>query len=139
MLHKTGIDDYLTRASSVPRPDLDERLNHLHRVTTRKKQWENLCIFAFDHRKQMVEMANKVGANIERLPNLKQLLLKAMEQTAKLAGLPQDQAGILADTRVLNNITGKHYWIARPIEEPSSRPLELEYGDLGTQLSSFPK
>ncbi|QLB44002.1 bifunctional 5-dehydro-2-deoxygluconokinase/5-dehydro-2-deoxyphosphogluconate aldolase [Mannheimia pernigra] len=140
---KRELDDYLTRAESVPRPDLDERLNHLHRVTTRKKSWENLCIFAFDHRKQLVDMANKVGADVDRIPKLKQLLLKAMEQTAAEAGLPRNQAGILADTTfgqdALNEITGKNYWIARPIEEPSSRPLELEYGDLGTQLASFPR
>lgn len=140
---KRELDDYLTRAESVPRPDLDERLNHLHRVTTRKKQWENLCIFAFDHRKQLVDMANKVGADLARIPKLKQLLLKAMEQTAIQSGLPQNQAGILADTTfgqdALNEITGKDYWIARPIEEPSSRPLELEYGDLGSQLASFPR
>lgn len=140
---KRELDDYLTRAESVPRPDLDERLNHLHRVTTRKKSWENLCIFAFDHRKQLVDMANKVGADVDRIPKLKQLLLKAMEQTAAEAGLLQNQAGILADTTfgqdALNEITGTNYWIARPIEEPSSRPLELEYGDLGTQLASFPR
>ncbi|QTM00879.1 5-dehydro-2-deoxygluconokinase [Mannheimia sp. ZY171111] len=140
---KRELDDYLTRAESVPRPDLDERLNHLHRVTTRKKSWENLCIFAFDHRKQLVDMANKVGADVDRIPKLKQLLLKAMVQTAAEAGLLQNQAGILADTTfgqdALNEITGTNYWIARPIEEPSSRPLELEYGDLGTQLASFPR
>ncbi|KMK52562.1 5-dehydro-2-deoxygluconokinase [[Actinobacillus] muris] len=140
---KRELDDYLTRAESVPRPDLDERLNHLHRVTTRKKQWENLCIFAFDHRKQLVDMADKVGADTARLPKLKQLLLKAMEQAAEQAGLPHNQAGILADTTfgqdALNAITGKDYWIARPIEAPSSRPLSLEYGDLGTQLATFPR
>lgn len=140
---KRELDDYLTRAESVPRPDLDERLNHLHRVTTRKTSWENLCIFAFDHRKQLVDMARKVGANIDRLPKLKQLLLKAMEQTVQQAGLPPHQAGILADTTfgqdALNAITGQNYWIARPIEEPSSRPLELEHGDLGSQLATFPR
>ncbi|MBF0785242.1 5-dehydro-2-deoxygluconokinase [Muribacter muris] len=140
---KRELDDYLTRAESVPRPDLDERLNHLHRVTTRKKQWENLCIFAFDHRKQLVDMADKVSADTARLPKLKQLLLKAMEQAAEQAGLPHNQAGILADTTfgqdALNAITGKDYWIARPIEAPSSRPLSLEYGDLGTQLATFPR
>lgn len=140
---KRELDDYLTRAESVPRPDLDDRLNHLHRVTTRKKQWENLCIFAFDHRKQLVDMAEKVGSDTARLPKLKQLLLKAMEQAAEQAGLPHNQAGILADTTfgqdALNAITGKDYWIARPIEAPSSRPLSLEYGDLGTQLATFPR
>ncbi|MDO9735339.1 DUF2090 domain-containing protein, partial [Glaesserella parasuis] len=95
---KRELDDYLSRAESVPRPDLDEKLNHLHRVTTRKKQWDDLCIFAFDHRKQLVDMAAKVGADVNRIPKLKQLLLKAMEQTAQAEGLTHGNAGILADT-----------------------------------------
>ncbi|MDY6216257.1 bifunctional 5-dehydro-2-deoxygluconokinase/5-dehydro-2-deoxyphosphogluconate aldolase [Actinobacillus porcinus] len=140
---KVELDNYLARAESVPRPDLDETLNHLHRVTTRKvKEWDDLCIFAFDHRKQLVDMANKCGADISRIPKLKTLLLKAAEQTAKEEGIYDGHAGILADTtfgqNALNAITGKKWWIGRPIEEPSSRPLNLEHGDLGSQLASWP-
>ena len=140
---KVELDNYLARAESVPRPDLDETLNHLHRVTTRKvKEWDDLCIFAFDHRKQLVDMANKCGADINRIPKLKNLLLKAAEQTAKEEGIYEGHAGILADTtfgqNALNAITGKKWWIGRPIEEPSSRPLNLEHGDLGSQLASWP-
>lgn len=140
---KVELDNYLARAQSVPRPDLDETLNHLHRVTTRKvKEWDDLCIFAFDHRKQLVDMANKCGADISRIPKLKTLLLKAAEQTAKEEGIYEGHAGILADTtfgqNALNAITGKKWWIGRPIEEPSSRPLNLEHGDLGSQLASWP-
>ncbi len=140
---KRELDDYLSRAESVPRPDLDDKLNHLHRVTTRKKQWHDLCIFAFDHRKQLVDMAAKTGADVARIPKLKRLLLKAMEKAAEAEGLTNGNAGILADTTfgqdALNEITGKNYWIARPIEEPSSRPLALEHGDLGSQLITFPR
>lgn len=140
---KKELDDYLQRAESVLRPDLDERLNHLHRVTTRKKQWNDLCIFAFDHRKQLVDMANRVGADICRLPVLKKLLLTALEKTAEKMGIDNGNAGLLVDTTFgqdsLNAITGKNYWIARPIEEPSSRPLSLEYGDLGSQLTTIPQ
>lgn len=139
---KEELDDYLSRAKSVPRPDLDNRLNHLHRVTTRKSQWQDLCIFAFDHRKQLVDMAEKCGADLKRIPKLKMLLLQAAEQTAKEQGIDNGHAGILADTTfgqaALNTITGKKWWIARPIELPSSRPLRLEYGDLGSQLISWP-
>ncbi|MDP8185111.1 bifunctional 5-dehydro-2-deoxygluconokinase/5-dehydro-2-deoxyphosphogluconate aldolase [Phocoenobacter skyensis] len=139
---KEELDDYLSRAESVPRPDLDDKLNHLHRVTTRKKQWDDLCIFAFDHRKQLVDMANECGAELTRIPKLKKLLLKAAEQTAQQEGISNGNAGILADTTfgqaALNEITGKNWWIGRPIEEPSSRPLSLEHGDLGTQLASWP-
>lgn len=139
---KTELDDYLSRAASVPRPDLDEKLNHLHRVTTRKTQWDDLCIFAFDHRKQLVDMAEKCGADPKRIPKLKTLLLKAAEQTAREEGIYDGHAGILADTTfgqaALNEITGKKWWIGRPIELPSSRPLRLEHGDLGSQLISWP-
>ncbi|MBR0573479.1 MULTISPECIES: bifunctional 5-dehydro-2-deoxygluconokinase/5-dehydro-2-deoxyphosphogluconate aldolase [Pasteurellaceae] len=139
---KEELDDYLSRAESVPRPDLDEKLNHLHRVTTRKTQWDDLCIFAFDHRKQLVDMANECGVEPTRIPKLKTLLLKAAEQTAQQEGISNGNAGILADTTfgqaALNEITGKNWWIGRPIEEPSSRPLSLEHGDLGTQLASWP-
>ncbi|QDJ12464.1 5-dehydro-2-deoxygluconokinase [Mergibacter septicus] len=140
---KAELDDYLARAESVPRPDLDARLNHLHRVTTRKKQWDNLCIFAFDHRKQLEEIAKKCHADLARLSPLKALLLQAAEQTAKIENIENGHCGILADTTyaqaTLNHITGKNWWIGRPIEKPSSRPLELEYGDLGSQLVTWPK
>ncbi|MDG6895325.1 bifunctional 5-dehydro-2-deoxygluconokinase/5-dehydro-2-deoxyphosphogluconate aldolase [Volucribacter amazonae] len=140
---KIELDNYLSRAESVPRPDLDETLNHLHRVTTRKQQWDNLCIFAFDHRKQLEEMAQKCGANYQKITVLKQLLLQAAQQAAQQESIAQGQAGILADTtygqNALNAITGQGWWIGRPIELPSSRPLQLEYGDLGSQLISWPK
>lgn len=139
---KEELDDYLSRAESVPRPDLDDKLNHLHRVTTRKTQWDDLCIFAFDHRKQLVDMAEKCGADLKQIPKLKTLLLQAAEQTAKNEGIYHSHAGILADTTfgqaALNEITGKKWWIGRPIELPSSRPLRLEHGDLGSQLISWP-
>ncbi|OOF59216.1 bifunctional 5-dehydro-2-deoxygluconokinase/5-dehydro-2-deoxyphosphogluconate aldolase [Rodentibacter myodis] len=140
---KAELDDYLARQNEVPRPDLDEGLNHLHRVTTRKVRWENLCIFAFDHRKQLVDIAEKCRADIQRIPKLKQLLLQAAEQTAQAEGIHHGQAGILADTTfgqaALNEITGKGWWIGRPIELPSSRPLRLEHGDLGSQLTTWPQ
>lgn len=138
---KVELDDYLARAERVPRPDLDERLNHLHRVTTRKQQWQNLCIFAFDHRKQLEDMARSCGADVEKIPQLKVLLLKAAERVERNEAL-QGEVGILADTtyaqETLNHATGKGWWIARPIEQPSSRPLSLEHGDLGTQLVKWP-
>ncbi len=139
---KAELDDYLARAESVPRPDLDLQLNHLHRVTTRKTQWDDLCIFAFDHRKQLVDMAQKCGANLDRIPALKKLLVQAAEQTAQQEGITNGHAGVLADTTfgqaALNEITGKGWWIGRPIELPSSRPLRLEHGDLGSQLINWP-
>ncbi|MCK8363670.1 PfkB family carbohydrate kinase, partial [Erwinia amylovora] len=41
---KQELDDFLSRNSAVQRPDLDSRLNHLQRVTTRKQLWHELNI-----------------------------------------------------------------------------------------------
>lgn len=138
---KEELDDYLARAESISRPDLDTKLNHLHRVTTRKSKWDELCILAFDHRVQFEEMAKAVDADITRIPQLKQLIFKAAQLAAQESGLDQ-KAGLLCDSRfgqqVLNEVTGKGWWIGRPIELPGSRPLELEHGNIGSQLASWP-
>ncbi|MGL5738580.1 MAG: bifunctional 5-dehydro-2-deoxygluconokinase/5-dehydro-2-deoxyphosphogluconate aldolase, partial [Plesiomonas shigelloides] len=135
------LDDYLSRAAEVPRPDLDERLNHLHRVTTRAQHWDELCVMAFDHRSQFVDMAREAGAPLSRISQLKSLIYAASRCSAEMAGL-QGQAGLLCDSTygqdVLNDVTGRGWWIGRPIELPGSRPLALEHGDIGSQLVSWP-
>ncbi|CAG9000935.1 MAG: 5-dehydro-2-deoxygluconokinase [Candidatus Celerinatantimonas neptuna] len=138
---KDELDDYLRRVQLVPWPDQDERLNHLHRVAARKVQWPELCVFTFDHRRQLVDMAKAAGQDDSRIPELKQLLLKAAIQTAESEGLVHNR-GILADTTfgqdALNEITGRGRWIGRPIELPGSRPLALENGSIGSQLVNWP-
>lgn len=124
---KQELDDYLQREQEVKRPDRDARLNHLHRVTTRK---------------QLADMAREANVSEERIPKLKTLLLTAAQQAAEVAGL-QGNSGILADTTygqaALNSITGQGWWIGRPIELPSSRPLRLEHGNIGSQLIDWPQ
>ncbi|MGJ0623954.1 bifunctional 5-dehydro-2-deoxygluconokinase/5-dehydro-2-deoxyphosphogluconate aldolase [Xenorhabdus bovienii] len=141
MPDKIELDNYLARAKDVLRPDLDVHLNHLHRISRRHKQWEELCVMAFDHRIQFVEMARKVNASLERIPQLKKLLFRASQEVIAEAYL-EGQAGILCDSTfgqdVLNSATGKGLWIGRPIELPGSRPLCLEHGDIGSQLVSWP-
>lgn len=138
---KEELDDFLSRRDAVKRPDLDARLSHLHRVTTRKQEWPELNIFAFDHRKQLADMAREAGVDENLIPQLKVLLLKGAEEAATEAGL-DGKSGILADTtygqKALNAITGKGWWIGRPIELPSSRPLRLEHGNIGSQLVDWP-
>lgn len=139
---KLELDDYLQREQQVPRPDRDTHLNHLHRVTTRKQQWPDLCVFAFDHRKQLADMAHQAGASHHRIPQLKNLLLTAAQAAAAEGGL-KGNSGILADTTygqaALNAITGQGWWIGRPIELPGSRPLRLEHGNIGSQLLDWPQ
>lgn len=142
MPDKTELDNYLRRATEVRYPDLDPHLNHLHRVSNRHKQWDELCVMAFDHRIQFVEMARKVNADLERIPQLKKLLFRASQEVSTEAHLA-GKAGILCDSSfgqdVLNAATGKGLWIGRPIELPGSRPLCLEHGDIGFQLVSWPR
>lgn len=138
---KVELDNYLARANAVPRPDVDSELNHLHRVTTRNNVWEELCVLAFDHRIQFVDMARAAGADISRIKPLKKLILKASQEVAEEAAL-NGKVGLLCDSTfgqdVLNEITGQGWWIGRPIEQPGSRPLELEHGNIGSQLIDWP-
>ena len=138
---KEELDNYLARAQDVLRPDQDSQLNHLHRVTTRQTQWDELCVLAFDHRSQFEQMAKDASAGFDRISILKQLIYKAsldVSQEESLAG----KFGLLCDgtfgQQVLNVATGTGTWIGRPIEEPGSRPLQLEHGDIGSQLRTWP-
>lgn len=136
MPSKVELDDYLSRAHRVPRPDLDARLNHLHRVTTHRRSWPELCVMAFDHRSQLEDMALQYGASLQCIPTLKTLILQASRDAVQ-------QAGLLCDgtfgQEVLNAVTGEGWWIGRPIELPGSRPLEMEHGNIGTQLIGWPQ
>ncbi|MGX9418710.1 bifunctional 5-dehydro-2-deoxygluconokinase/5-dehydro-2-deoxyphosphogluconate aldolase [Vibrio sp. WJH972] len=141
MPSKEELDNYLSRADHVVRPDLDPELNHLHRVTTRKVEWPELCVLAFDHRSQFVDMAEGCGADLAQIPKLKDLIFKANQEVAQEHDLV-GKSGILCDSRfgqsVLNDATGSACWIARPIELPGSRPLQLEHGNIGSQLITWP-
>ncbi|MDV6254374.1 bifunctional 5-dehydro-2-deoxygluconokinase/5-dehydro-2-deoxyphosphogluconate aldolase [Vibrio sp. EA2] len=139
---KLELDNYIARAADVKRPDLDTELNHLHRVTTRKApEWNELCVMAFDHRIQFVDMARNVGAEVSRIKPLKKLIIEASRQVAKQADL-EGKAGLLCDSTfgqdVLNDVTGDGWWIGRPIELPGSRPLKMEHGNIGSQLIDWP-
>ncbi|MEP0177687.1 MAG: 5-dehydro-2-deoxygluconokinase [Paraglaciecola sp.] len=143
------LDYYIAHQHQIKRPDLDPELNYLHRVTTRfPNDWGELCILAFDHRIQLVDMANKVGADISRIKPLKQLILSALQQVlgqqAHANQLANNQVGVLIDDTygqdALNTVTGQNIWIGRPVELPASRPLELEGGrSIGSRLVTWPK
>ena len=47
--------------SRNPKVDADQQLAHLHRVTTARPQWEELCVMAFDHRSQFYDMAREAA------------------------------------------------------------------------------
>lgn len=139
---KPELDYYIEHSDNIVRPDEDTELTYLHRVTTWPKQWSSLYIHAFDHRSQLEDMAQKHGADRDRINALKKLLLTATQNVINKMGL-HNSSGILCDDRfgqkVLNEASGSELWIARPVEVPGSRPLRFE-GDasIGSRLSSWP-
>jgi len=141
------LDYFLKNAAADPsrmrRPDRDSSLAHLHRVTVPRAHWEELYIFAFDHRSQFAELARKVGASESRIPVLKELLVEALASVERERSEYAGKLGILADETygqdALNAATGRGWWIGRPVELPGSNPLQFEYGrSIGTNLVSWP-
>ena len=137
------LDYYIARADEIERPDVDVELNYLHRVTTRRPPvWPEIHCLAFDHRAQLVAAAQQAGADLSRIHELKQLILQAVKTVANRAA-DSGQAGVIIDDTwgqdALNEATGRNWWIARPVEVPGSRPLELEGGrSIGDRLRSWP-
>jgi 5-dehydro-2-deoxygluconokinase len=139
--------DYLFN-SPVPitRPDQDAVLQRLHQVSVPRRDWKQLFIFAFDHRGQLVELAQKAGRDLACIGQLKQLFIQAVERVEadlKKRGIEAD-VGLLADQRFgqdsLNAATGRNWWIARPVEVQGSRPLAFEHGrSIGSNLMAWPK
>lgn len=133
---------YIQNRDAIPRPDKHTKLHYLHRVTTRKRNWDNLHILAFDHRKQFVDMAHEAGASLALIPRFKALVLKAVESVEK-SGKINGQMGVLIDESfgqdALYAATGRGWWVGRPVEQPGSRPLCFEYGDAHlSQIKSWP-
>ena len=136
------LDYYLQNAGQIPRPDLDPELNYLHRVTTRAQEWPELMVHAFDHRLQFEQMCSKTAAPVERLYELKDLLLQATLRVIDEKNI-KGRAGLLCDGKygqeALNHASGQGLWVARPVEEPKSRPLRFEEGrSIGSILESWP-
>ncbi|HAT32462.1 MAG TPA: 5-dehydro-2-deoxygluconokinase [Janthinobacterium sp.] len=137
------LDYFLANAARLRRPGDDATLNRLHRVGVARPQWQELCVFAFDHRNQFFDMAQQNGADEARLPALKQLLVQAVAQTEAALRLG-GKIGVLIDDRygadALNAATGRGWWIGRPVELPGSNPLQFDWGrSIGSHLISWPK
>lgn len=134
---------FMANRASIPRPDQDDHLNYLNRATASTKSWPELCVLAFDHRRQFVDMAIECGAELSRIEPLKNLIYQASQQVAETHNLG-NRAGILVDGEfgqsVLNAATGAGGWIGRPVEQPSSRPLAFQAGDVAAiALETWPQ
>ncbi|MDO4233300.1 MAG: PfkB family carbohydrate kinase, partial [Lautropia sp.] len=127
------------------RPDLDEHLQHLHRVSIARQEWPELCVLAFDHRSQFEELVTKHGLPLSEIPRLKQLIFSALEHIEKSRPDLAGKLGLLADDTYAHQVlcdAGERnppWWIGRPIEQPGSRPLAFDGArDPASRISDWP-
>lgn len=126
-----------------PQVDADAQLAHLHRVSTARPQWSELCVMAFDHRSQFYDLARAAGASDSRIPALKKLLVQAAAQVEQERQL-QGHTGVLVDgggygRDALAHATGRGWWVGRPVELPGSRPLRFDgTRSVGSTLKNWP-
>jgi 5-dehydro-2-deoxygluconokinase len=130
------LSHFLAHGSSTRRLREDAGLEHLHRASTRTRRWGELVILAFDHRMQLEEIAARHGQGNARICDFKALVAEGARRGYASANASEDgaanQPGILLDGRfgedVLPGMTGRGWWIGRPVELPGSRPLAFEAG-----------
>jgi len=118
----------------------DKELEHLHWATTRRGAYDELTVFAFDHRSQFEDLARACAAEPSRIGELKSLALKALHSVAK----GDRRFGMLVDgrhgMRALEAAADMPYWIGRPIEAPQSAPIAFDTGhaDVAVELAEWP-
>lgn len=135
----TELSYYLEHGSEQTALRRDAELNRIHWSTTRRQEFDSLCILAIDHRSQFEELAQDCGAELADVGRFKALALAAARQVA--AG--RNGFGFLIDDRLgrgaLHAAAEGDLWVGRPIELPGSRPLRFEEGpDLGSALAEWP-
>ena len=140
---RAELEEFLSRASPPALPDDDARIASLHRATSARRVKGELCILAFDHRRQFEQMAAGAGAGYERIAVFKDLVAQSVLAVA--AGERGNVGlGVIVDDRhgeaALARLNREVAWIGRPIEIPGSRPLEFEpRGGIGLELLSWPR
>ena len=117
----------------------DGDLNHIHWATTRRKLPDQILSFAIDHRKQLEDMADRLGVPRDKIAPFKRLAIQAIGRVSE--GKPGFGA-LLDDTygrEAMFDAAKLGLWIGRPVEEPGSRPLRFEFGqDVGSRLVEWP-
>jgi 5-dehydro-2-deoxygluconokinase len=131
------LEHFLARAGRIEHAHADRQLSHLHRATTGREKPKSIAALAFDHRRQLEELARVHGADGSRIAAMKLLIAEALLRFA-----PEQSGAIVDDGHgraALRRLTGTGRWLARPVERPGSRPLEFE-GDeeVAIRLRAWP-
>jgi 5-dehydro-2-deoxygluconokinase len=121
---------FLSRANWPFRLRESFSLNEVHRKTTARRPWPEVLALAFDHRKQLEEL----GAP-QKIAAFKNLIAQALQRFPGAGAIIDERYG----EEALFALSGRGLWLARPVEVPGSRPLELEGGaDLAARLRAWP-
>ena len=118
----------------------DAPFEQLHWATTRPARDGDVMVLAIDHRSQLEQIVQDVGADPALIPEIKDIALRAVEHLrTQEAGL-----GVLLDGRygeaALARASGTGMWIGRPIERPGSRPLDFDtHIDVASELRQWPR
>ena len=140
------LEHFLRHGSPHERLREDTRLNHLHRVSTRAHGPQRLAVIAFDHRAQFEELATQTAGAAGRIEQFKRLIALAANRIAherQGAGGDAIRCGLILDDRygtdLMPELDENGWWIARPVEQPGSRPLRFEDpGNVQALLRSWP-
>ena len=136
------LEAFLRRDVPPRAPRLDAELRHLHRATTWSDDARPLCVLAFDHRRQLEDMAHESGQPLARIPDFKALVALAVLDVAR--DCPKDvRPGVILDERyggpARDRLAGAGLWCGRPVEVPGSRPLAFEPRDeMGLHINEWP-
>ena len=137
------LEEFMNRAAHPARPDEDPRVAALHRATTVRPFAGDLCVLAFDHRRQLEQMAASSGADYARIADFKALVADAV---LSVAATPRGGVGLgaIVDGRhggkALARLANSGAWLGRPVELPGSRPLEFEArSGIGIELLAWPR
>jgi 5-dehydro-2-deoxygluconokinase len=109
----------------------DPTLNHLHRVTTRRQAPPWIGALAFDHRAPFEQLAADFDAPTSRIAEFKRLIADAAGRASRADGFAAN-CGLIVDdryaARLLPDLDEAGWWLARPVEQPNTRPLRFEQG-----------
>ena len=139
------LQHFLRHGPATRQLRFDRALNDLHWATTRDARTpeaahpRSVMAFAIDHRMQLEAMADEAGVPRDRIRHLKVLAVEAAARVA--AGRPG--FGMLIDgtygCEALFRAADHGFWIGRPVEQPGSRPLDIDGGgSLAAKLIEWP-
>ncbi len=140
---RVELEHFLQHGASTPRLREDVALNRLHRATTRRPAPPWVAALAFDHRAPLEQLAAELNTPLARISQFKHLVARAAQRASHRADELGAACGLILDDRygadLLPELDESGWWIARPVEDPGSRPLRFEHGrNVQSMLREWP-